>query len=329
MSKGRGRRKPAPWEWGMTVSTPEVTQAGLFEDYKNMFSAWCMSRFKWQLPDGCSQRFLEQTLFYTGFVAFYRDPRYEKFMLARCTTQGPTNVQDEFTAVRTVSSPGYEGIELDCYLGYENRVASTWECVLIYCSDMRIPDIAKVKRVSKTLSELDISIQLASKALRNARIAIIGQDQELTYKNLFRKLDEGIPFLTASSTIDPNAITSLDIGGNPQSLKALREERNQFWNQSMITLGIASANQDKKERLVEDEVSSNNEHSMLARIAAINSRQRAVKLINEAFPDAGVSVDWAVEAGMIESEARHNSVLNDPDGEEGDGDEENDEEGDR
>ena len=321
MSKGRGRRKPAPWEWGMTVSTPEITQAGLFEDYKNMFSAWCMSRFKWTLPHGCSQRFLEQTLFYTGIVAFYRDPRYDKYMLAKCTPLGPANVQDEFTAVRTVSSPGYEGIELDCYLGHEDRPANDWECVLIFCSDMRIPDIAKVKRVSKMLSELDISIQLASKALRNSRIAIIGQDQELTYKNLFRKLDEGIPFLTASSTIDPNAITSLDIGGNPQSLKALREERNQYWNQSMIMLGISSANQDKKERLVEDEVSSNNEHSMLARIAVMHSRERAVELINEAFPDAGVSVEWAVEAGMLESDEKRAESLSSEDSIEKNGEE--------
>lgn len=308
MSKGRGRRKPAPWEWGMTVSTPEITQAGLYEDYKNLFSSWCISRFRWTLPDGCSQRFLEQTLFYTGFVVFYRDLRYDKYMLARCTTLGPCNVQDEFTAVKTVDQAGYRGIELDCYLGYEGRPANDIEGVLIYCNDMRIPDIAKVKRVAKNLSELDISINLASKALRNSRIAIIGQDQELTYKNLFRKLDEGIPFLTASSTIDPNAITSLDIGGNPQSLKALREERNQFWNQSMVTLGIASANQDKKERLVEDEVSANDQHSMLARIAAFNSRERACELINMAFPDAGVEVKWAVEEQMLESEERRNAI---------------------
>lgn len=306
------RRKAEPWEWGFSTSVPELNKTGLFIDYKDMFTAWSMSRFRWELPQGCSQRFLEQTLFYTGLVVFYRDSRYDRYILAKCTAKTVNNLQDDVTSVRTVDMPGYEGIDLDCYLGYEGRPALENECVVIHCNDLRVPEIARVKRVAATLTELDMSIQIASKALRNSRIAIIGQDQVLTYRNLFRKIDEGIPFFTASQTVDPNAITSLDIGGNPQNLKALREERNQYWNQAMITLGIAAANQDKKERLVEDEVAANDEHSTLARLAAINSRVYAVELINEAFPDANVSVKWAIEEQSFETKEREQELKPEP-----------------
>lgn len=299
---GKGRKKAVPWQRGLTTSVPEINQLGIYEDYVNMFTAWCMARFNWKLPDGCSQRFLEHTLFHHGNIVFYWDIRYEKYMIAACTLLGPPNVQGDIVAVRTINTPGYNGLELDCYLGYENRVAKEFECVLIYSNDIRIPEVRKVRRIAKILADLDTSITIASKALRNSRIAIIGQDQQLTYRNLFRKVDEGIPFLTASSTIDPNAITSLDVGGNPQGLKALREERNQYWNQAMVSLGINAANQDKKERLVEDEVSANDQHSMLARIAAINSRLTSVELINNAFPNSNVSVSWAVEKQTIESQ---------------------------
>ena len=307
---GRGRRKAVPWQRGLTTSVPEINQLGIYEDYVNMFTAWCMARFEWELPDGCSQRFLEHTLFHRGNIVFYWDVRYEKYMLATCTFLGAPNVQGDIVAVKTINSPGYDGIELDCYLGYEERAADDFECVLIYSNDIRVPEVRKVSRIAKILADLDTSITIASKALRNSRIAIIGQDQELTYRNLFRKVDEGIPFLTASSTIDPNAITSLDVGGNPQGLKALREERNQYWNQAMVSLGINAANQDKKERLVEDEVSANDQHSMLARIAAINSRKNAVELINKAFPESSVSVSWAVEEQTVKSQkllSKHNN----------------------
>lgn len=72
----------------------------------------------------------------------------------------------------------------------------------------------------------------------------------------------------------------------------------------MIMLGIASANQDKKERLVTDEVAANDQHSTLARLAAINSRRYAVDLITRAFPEAGVSVSWAVEEEQLDQEQR-------------------------
>lgn len=307
-SNGR-RRKAEPWEWGFSASVPEMDRAGLYHDYKDLLSAWSMSRFRWELPEGCSARFLEQVLFYSGLIVFYWDDRYERYMIAKCTPRDSTNVQDDIVRVRTVDMPGYRGIDLDCYLGHEDRPAYSDECVVIHCNDIRVPEIARVKRVAITLADLDLSIKLATKALRNSRIAIIGQDQELTYKNLFRKLEEGIPFLTASQTVDPNAITSLDIGGNPMSLKALREERNQYWNQSMIMLGIASANQDKKERLVTDEVAANDQHSTLARLAAINSRRYAADLIGQAFPDAGVSVSWAVEEEQLDQELREQDAV--------------------
>lgn len=309
-NKGSGRRRKAePWEWGFTSSVPEVERNGLYRDYKDLFSAWSMARFRWELPDSCSSRFMEQTLFYSGLIVFYWDVRYERYMLAKCTAKQANNLQDDITAVRTVDMPGYKGVSLECYLGHEGREAKENECVVIHCNDLRIPEISRVKRVALTLADLDMSINLAAKALRNSRIAIIGQDQELTYRNLFRKLNEGIPFFTASQTVDPNAITSLDIGGNPQSLKALREERNQYWNQSMIMLGIASANQDKKERLVTDEVAANDQHSTLARLAAINSRRYAVDLIGRAFPEASVSVSWAVEEEQHDQEQREQDTL--------------------
>lgn len=309
-SKPNGkRRKAEPWEWGFSASVPEMDRAGLYHDYKDLLSAWSMARFRWELPEGCSSRFLEQVLFYSGLIVFYWDERYERYMIAKCTAYGSNNVQDDIVRVRTVDMPGYRGVDLECYLGHEDRPAYKDECVVIHCNDLRVPEVARVKRVAITLADLDLSIKLATKALRNSRIAIIGQDQELTYKNLFRKLEEGIPFLTASQTVDPNAITSLDIGGNPMSLKALREERNQYWNQAMITLGIASANQDKKERLVTDEVAANDEHSTLARLAAINSRRYAADLIEKAFPDSGVSVSWAVEEERRVSEERDMEMM--------------------
>lgn len=63
----------------------------------------------------------------------------------------------------------------------------------------------------------------------------------------------------------------------------------------MTLLGINNGNQDKKERLVADEVSVNNEQVVAARGVALHSRQMAAEEINRRY-QLNVSVGWNPQA---------------------------------
>ena len=92
-----------------------------------------------------------------------------------------------------------------------------------------------------------------------------------------------------------DSIHALDLGLHPQTIETVRLEKNQVWNECMTMLGIQSANQDKKERLVADEVGANNGQMIAARKALLKPRREAVDRINQMF-NLNISVEWDDDA---------------------------------
>ena len=62
-------------------------------------------------------------------------------------------------------------------------------------------------------------------------------------------------------------------------------------NEFMGFMGINNANQDKRERLVSDEVAANNSQVGIFRADAMNAREYACELINRRY-NLNVSVEW-------------------------------------
>src|SRR5699024_8940304 len=75
-------------------------------------------------------------------------------------------------------------------------------------------------------------------------------------------------------------LSALDLGVEPDSIEKLHILRTRIWNECMGLLGIDNANQDKKERLVADEVDANSDKVALSRAVNLKSRQNAAEQIN-------------------------------------------------
>jgi hypothetical protein len=78
-------------------------------------------------------------------------------------------------------------------------------------------------------------------------------------------------------------VQALDVGAHPETLPKLLETKSKTWNECMGLLGLNNANQDKKERLVTDEVSANDEQVMASRNIHLKARKAAADKINKMF----------------------------------------------
>src|SRR5690606_37396689 len=101
-----------------------------------------------------------------------------------------------------------------------------------------IPDRDIVLTYARRLAQLDTSVEINAKALRNNRIVLAEESQRQTYVNLMRQVDEGIPVVFGMNGLNLDAVQALDIGVNPQNLQFLRMEKNQVWNEAMTLMGI-------------------------------------------------------------------------------------------
>ena len=94
--------------------------------------------------------------------------------------------------------------------------------------------------------------------------------------------DGNEPFIFGDKNLDIEGIKSLDIG-SPFVADKLQILKHQIWNEALTFLGIENSNQDKKERLVSDEVGSNYGNVEAQRNVMLNARRQAVKKINSMF----------------------------------------------
>ena len=82
--------------------------------------------------------------------------------------------------------------------------------------------------------------------------------------------------MSVNSTITPN---------NTIDLYTLKKK---YYNEALTELGISNFSDDKKERLLAGEITSNEEDVYLNRMSMLEARKQACKQINEMF---GLNVD--------------------------------------
>lgn len=274
-------------------NNPRMSKTRLMENmYRRNLVEWASTRFKWNnLPDTIDPRFMEQTLFYRGYLLFYFDVDLDRFLCVRGTHRGQMNMYDNPTKFRTLDMPGYRGKEL-----------MPSECVPIWGNYSRIPAVDILYIYAAKLAELDVTLDQVQKGMRISRVVLAEESQRQTYTNLMRQHDDGTAVIFGTPGLNLEQVQTLDLEVNPLTLEALRMEKNQVWNEAMTLLGITNTNQDKKERLVAAEATGNDGQVLASRNMVMKPRLEACEQINRIFGDrleGEVSVEWDLDESIV------------------------------
>ena len=110
------------------------------------------------------------------------------------------------------------------------------------------------------------------------------ENTRLSATNINNMIDRGEPTIeVGSDVVNGGMVQSFDLGVHPDMLEKLHITRMRLENQMMGELGINNANQDKKERLVADEVDANNDQVAVARSVNLAARKFAALQINDRY----------------------------------------------
>lgn len=272
------------YERGARYSSPSKNRVQLLSTmYTRVLTEMCLGRYDWHnLPDSISQRFMELTLFRNGLVGIFHHkidggPSGEvgKIVAARAAPSGGYDMQDDPLGY-TMTGPGMSGVR---------RAAG--DVVPVWSNALRIPDWDIVNVFSYRLAHLDRTIEINTMNARRSKIIAFNDNSRLTAAALNAQLEDGEAAIPVNSSLGSLAdmMTALDLGVEPRTLSELSILRNQEWNRCMGLLGINNSNQDKKERLVSDEVDANNDQVSTARESNLEARQLGAKLFNKRYPE--------------------------------------------
>lgn len=278
-----GRKKKIFTNKNSTFIDTEILNNETFMDYLHRLKKIAVSLFEWEnLPDSMSERFLEECLFYNGQAALLKDEELG-FINTAAAASGNLNIY-ELASSYNCYSLGFSSIR-KLYTGLDSEEAQKDSCILVLNNQER-------ERMS-TYSTLELFAYRLYNADRisdiniNAQktpVAILGdENSEFSLKNAYEKYDGNEPvILFNKDNLTGKEISSLNTEA-PYVADKLQVYKKQIWNEALTYLGIDNIQEEKKERLVTEEASSNNELINLNLQSYLIPRKLACKQFNKLF----------------------------------------------
>jgi hypothetical protein len=261
----------------------EQWNAATYQMYYNRLKDYALSMFEWNgLPDTVSERFLEIVMYRDGRTVFFKDPTLG-FMTLPVTIGSSINAYEDPTKYIAYS------------VNYNQRELDPNEAVVIYNNYSRTAMRPIIEQFARRLAHVERAMDVNIQATKTPVLLLADESQRLTMLNAYQQYNGNEPFIFGNKTgFDKDAFRVLKTDA-PLYVDKLMQYRHDLWNSAMTFLGIGNAKQDKRERLVSDEVAANDEQIQSSRFVWLQSRQDACKQINEMF-GLNVSCDFKLNA---------------------------------
>lgn len=242
-------------------------------DYLDRLRLVATSLFTWDGLDEVAgvgaSRFLEQALYDNGRACFVQDPKLG-YLALKVNPDDKLNVYNLPTKVMAWS------------IGYEKKFDFD-DVVYIMNNELQLPTYNTLSLIAYRMYDTERTIDVNLTAQKTP-VLIEGDNKSmLTLKNLYEKYSGNVPFIFGNKEFNVQGKLNVLKTDAPYLIDKLELHKHELWNDALTFLGINNANTDKKERLITDEVNSNNELINYYLNCFYKTRQKACEEINKKF----------------------------------------------
>ena len=279
-----------------------------FNDYLDRMRKICLSMFEWvNLPESMNARFLEQCLYYQGQGALLYDKDYG-YLNTMASDGGYINIYGLPT-------------EIMCYSYRFNQRRSLYttdigeekdkECILVLNNYDRVPTSYTISLFAYRLAEAQRTADVNIKAQRTPILITTDQKQYFTLKKMYEEYDGNTPAIFADkNVITPDALKTLKTDA-PMIIQDIMDYKREIWNEFLTFMGISNLSE-KRERMISNEIDSNNELVNLNLQALLTPRKEACKQFNEKYGLMGdKAIDVKVRSDLYNIVKQFESVTDD------------------
>lgn len=246
--------------------------------YLNHLTQMAANRFTWTgLPKEVDVRFLEMTLLQRGLCVFFEEKeKYNQFLVMRAGQLGELNIYDNPSTYTVQGGTG------NLYL---SQTLDQEDCVPIWSNYLRTAEFPNLQLWATRLADADRTIEIAVRNARQTKLVSVPEAQRHSAVQVLQQMAEGVETVMGTEELSQIAksIETIDLESHPSKLMNLLISKGKIWNEIMTFMGVNNSNQDKKERLVSDEVAANDEQIDLVKEMFLSTRRKAAEDISEKF----------------------------------------------
>lgn len=212
---------------------------------------------------------LEQSCVDKGYVLFFNDDDLG-YLALPCTIGGTLNVNRIPIRRVAYSATGY------------NIPRDITNSVIIFNNYQHTPDLLTIELYASQLA----AIRMTSWAnLNNQKFPLLlltSTNQRLSMENFYMQYDGCVPAIFGTKDFDFESVKAIPTQV-PFVADKLEDSLHRIMNDFLTWLGVENSNQDKKERMVANEVGSNYGNVELSRNVRLSARKYACDEINAMF----------------------------------------------
>jgi hypothetical protein len=268
-------------------------------DYLDRLRMLATSLFTWKGLDEIAgtgaSRFLEQSLYDEGRACFVKDGELG-YLALKVNPSDKLNVYELPTQVMAWS------------IGY-NKNYDFDNVVYIMNNELQKPTREFMELFAYRLYETERTIDINLTAHKTP-ILIEGDTKTiLTLKNVYMQYSGNTPFIFGNKQFDISNKLNVLKTDAPYIIDKLDIHKHQIFNDALTILGINNANTDKKERLITNEVESNEELIKFYLNCFYKVRKKACDDINKKY---GLDIDIELNKEIITLlNETENGIIND------------------
>lgn len=286
--------KPVPMQTDETAARNILT----YYDYYKRLRLIALNMFEWKnLPDSMNAHFLEYCLYWFGQAAFVND-KILGFINTKCTPSDKLNIYNE-------------PIQYHCYsIGYNENFPLS-EIAYVRNNFESIPTDETIRLFAARLYEAERTIEVNVRAQKTPVVIVCDQNNRLSMVNVYKDLDGNNPVIYADKKLNLDDITVLKTEA-PFVADKVNSYKQVVWSEALTFLGINNTPHEKRERLVTDEVNSNNQMIENCSEIMLSCRKQAAEKFNTLY---GTKIDVKLRTPIvIEKEGGENGREENPGG---------------
>lgn len=267
-------------------------------DYIDRLKMLSVSLFTWKGLDDIAgtgaSRFLELSLYEDGKGVFVKDDEFG-YMALKVSPSDKLNVY-------------MLPVKVMCWsIGYNKQYAFD-DVVYIMNNELQKPTREFMELFAYRLYETERTIDINLQAQKTP-ILIEGDTKTiLTLKNVYMQYSGNTPFIFGNKQFDISNKLNVLKTDAPYIIDKLDVHKHQIFNDALTVLGIDNANTDKKERLITNEVESNEELIKYYLNCYYKTRKKACDDINKKF---GLNISIELNKDIIDLlNVTENDIIN-------------------
>ncbi|MBO7693066.1 MAG: hypothetical protein J6T10_10590 [Methanobrevibacter sp.] len=244
-----------------------------YTDYYDRLKLIATSLFTWDGLDEVAgtgaSRFLELCLYNQGRACFIKDDKLGYLALN-------ANPSDKLNVYQLPEKIQAWSVGYTKTFDFDNTV-------FIMNNELMLPTRKSIELFAYRLYETERTIDVNLKAQKTPVLLEGDKKTMLTLKNAYMQYDGNNPFIFGSKTFELGSKINALKTDAPYLIDKLELHKHEIWNECLTYLGIDNANTDKKERLITDEVESNNEIIKYYLNCFYKTRKKACDEINKKY----------------------------------------------